>query len=203
MKFDQNWRIRERALTILWLAKGFSCVKVAEKMGLSRPTVESTRKNWFLDKFKSLADLPRSGAPRKIKPDEETIILNLVDEKPLSATDVLKIHLKNDGATVHVATIRALLKRNDRSWKMTRHSLKKKRDEQAFQNSRQEIDGLLTRAESGEIVVAYLDEAGFSCVHPNRHAWTKIGCQHLIPAIRGKRLNVIAALMSSGELENE
>jgi transposase len=47
-----------------------------------------------------------------------------------------------------------------------------------------------------------LDEAGFSCIHPNRHAWTKIGNQHLIPAIRGKRLNVLAALMSSGELED-
>jgi transposase len=51
-------------------------------------------------------------------------------------------------------------------------------------------------------VLAYLDEAGFSCVHPNRSAWTKVGCQHLIPAIRGKRLNVLAALMSSGELED-
>ena len=59
----------------------------------------------------------------------------------------------------------------------------------------------ITKAESGEIVLAYLDEAGFSCVHPNRHAWTKIGCQYLIPSIRGHRLNVIAALMSSGELE--
>lgn len=47
-----------------------------------------------------------------------------------------------------------------------------------------------------------MDEAGFSCIHPNRRAWTKIGSQHLIPAIRGKRLNVLAALMSSGELED-
>lgn len=61
---------------------------------------------------------------------------------------------------------------------------------------------LLARAEAGEIVLAYLDEAGFSCVHPNRLAWTKVGCQHLIPAIRGKRLNVLAALMSTGELED-
>ena len=78
---------------------------------------------------------------------------------------------------------------------MTRHSLKK-RDEQAFQQARQEIEVLQARAESGEIILAYLDEAGFSCVHPNRHAWTQIGKQHLIPAIRGHRLNVLAALMS-------
>ncbi|CDS53405.1 Mobile element protein [Polaromonas sp. CG9_12] len=51
-------------------------------------------------------------------------------------------------------------------------------------------------------MLAYLDEAGFSAVHPNRSAWTKIGLQHLIPAIRGKRLNVLAAMMSTGELES-
>ncbi len=70
MKFDTNWKIRERASTLLLLDQGFRCVKVAEKMGLSRPTVESTRKNWFSDKFQSLPDLPRSGAPCKIKPHE-------------------------------------------------------------------------------------------------------------------------------------
>jgi transposase len=126
VRFHENWRIRERASTILLLSQGLSCVKVAEKMGLSRPTVESTRRNWFAGKFQSLPDLPRTGAPLKINPDESERILKLVDEKPLSATDVLKIHLENNGATVHVATIRALLKRNDRSWKRTRHSLKKK-----------------------------------------------------------------------------
>ena len=127
VKFGENWRIRERASTLLLLAEGLCCSKVAEKMGLSRPTVETTRKNWFANKFQSLPDLPRSGAPRKIKPNEVKEILELVDEKPLSATDVLKIHLKNEGTPVHVATVRALLKKKGRSWKMTRHSLKKKR----------------------------------------------------------------------------
>jgi transposase len=127
VKFHENWRVRERASTILLLSQGLSCVKVAEKIGLSRPTVESTRRNWFSDKFQSLPDLPRTGAPLKINPDESERILSLVDEKPLSATDVLKIHLESNGVTVHVATIRALLRRNNRSWKRTRHSLKKKK----------------------------------------------------------------------------
>jgi transposase len=47
-----------------------------------------------------------------------------------------------------------------------------------------------------------LDEAGFAQVHPNRGAWTPRGEQHLIPAMRGKRLNVLAALMSNGEIES-
>ena len=48
--------------------------------------------------------------------------------------------------------------------------------------------------------MAYVDEAGFSQVHPNRSAWTRRGHRHLIEAKRGKRLNVLAALISNGEL---
>ena len=99
--------------------------KSRKKIKLSRTTVETTRRDWFLDKFKSLPERPRSGAPVKIKPDEKKRILDWVDESPLSATDVLKLHLENNGTAVQVATIRALLKKNGRSWEMTRHSLKK------------------------------------------------------------------------------
>lgn len=48
--------------------------------------------------------------------------------------------------------------------------------------------------------MAYCDEAGFSQVHPNRSAWTPKGGRHLIEAKRGKRLNVLAAMLSTGEL---
>jgi transposase len=49
-------------------------------------------------------------------------------------------------------------------------------------------------------VLAYVDEAGFSQVHPNRSAWTPKGERHLIEAKRGKRLNVLAAMLSTGTL---
>ena len=51
--------------------------------------------------------------------------------------------------------------------------------------------------------MAYVDEAGFSAVSPNRSAWTPVGQRHLIDARRGRRrLNVIAALCSSGALHS-
>ena len=37
-------------------------------------------------------------------------------------------------------------------------------------------------------------------MHPNRSAWTPKGQRHRIEAKRGKRLNVLAALLSSGRL---
>ena len=50
----------------------------------------------------------------------------------------------------------------------------------------------------GEIDIAYCDEAGFTPAHPNRSAWTPVGECHKSDALRGKRLNVVGALLSSG-----
>jgi len=59
---------------------------------------------------------------------------------------------------------------------------------------------MVERAERGEIELAYVDEAGFAQAQPNRSAWTQVGKRHMIYAQRGKRLNVMGALLSSGEL---
>lgn len=59
---------------------------------------------------------------------------------------------------------------------------------------------LSARAQTGEIRVAYLDEAGFAQIHLNPSAWTPVGQQHGIEATRGKRLHVAAALLSNGEV---
>lgn len=76
----------------------------------------------------------------------------------------------------------------------------KKRNEVAFRSAQVEIEALRDRAHAGEIVLAYADEVGFSQVHPNRSAWTPKGQRHLILAQRGKRLNLLAAMISNGDL---
>jgi len=58
----------------------------------------------------------------------------------------------------------------------------------------------VAQAERGEIELAYVDEAGFAQAQPNRSAWTAVGERHMIDARRGQRLNVLGALLSSGEL---
>lgn len=58
---------------------------------------------------------------------------------------------------------------------------------------------MIQQANAGEIELAYVDEAGFSAQPPNRSAWTKSGEVHAITAKRAKRLNVIGALLSSGQ----
>jgi len=59
---------------------------------------------------------------------------------------------------------------------------------------------LVEKSKQGEIKLAYVDKAGFAHPQPNRNAWTEKGKAHLITAERGKRLNVLAALISTGAL---
>jgi hypothetical protein len=58
----------------------------------------------------------------------------------------------------------------------------------------------VAQAARGEIELGYVDEAGFAQAHPNRSAWTRVGERHMSYARRGKRLNVLGALLSSGKL---
>ena len=59
---------------------------------------------------------------------------------------------------------------------------------------------MTAQAERDEIVVAFMDETGFALAQPNRSAWTPVGKCHKIDANRGKRLNVIGAMLSTGDL---
>jgi transposase len=71
-----------------------------------------------------------------------------------------------------------------------------------FEAAQLEIAELLKKAQAGEITLAYVDEAGFSAVHPVTYAWTPVGKdeRHQIDAQRGSRLNVMGALLSCGRM---
>ena len=58
---------------------------------------------------------------------------------------------------------------------------------------------MAAQAESGEITLAYVDEAGFPLAQLNRSAKTPVGKCHMIDANRGKRLNVIGAMLSTSD----
>jgi len=184
----------------LLLSQGERSQDVAQQLGLNVRTVGTTRSQWLAHGMASLADRPRSGAPRKLRPEHVQRLLAWATAQPLTAPALLAYHQEHGGPPVHLNTLVATLKRLDLVWKRTRHSLKNKRNEAAFRQAAVEIAALRARAAAGEIELAYSDEAGFSCVHPNRSAWTPVGERHLIEATRGKRLNVLGALLSSGKL---
>ena len=64
-----------------------------------------------------------------------------------------------------------------------------------------DIEVLREQATTGEMVLAHVDEVGFSQVHPSRAAWTPVGECHFIDAKRDeKRLNAPAAMFPNGGL---
>ena len=195
-----NWRERQRSNTLILLDDGASMREVANIIGIDIRTVGLTRMDWLARGFDSLVDAPRCGAPRKIKQEQLEKLIAAASEEPLTAKSLLAKHVEGGGEVVHVNTIKGALKNAGYVWKRTRGSLKKKRDEDKFRAMQLKVAALREQAARGEIVLAYCDEAGFSAVHPNRSAWTKKGERHLIDAKRGKRLNVMAAMLSTGEL---
>jgi len=120
-----NWRQRERAQTLLFLEGGLPTTEVARLMNIHVRTVGSTRREWLKSGFDSLPDLPKSGAPRKIAPEQVEKIVAAATAEPLSAPQLLAMHIAQGGTPVHLNTLMAALKAAGLVWKRTRHSLKK------------------------------------------------------------------------------
>ena len=59
---------------------------------------------------------------------------------------------------------------------------------------------MIQQAQAGEMELADVDAAGFAPQPPNRSAWSKVGESHAVMAKRSQRLNLIGALLSSGQL---
>ena len=121
-----NWRERQRSNTLILLDKGLSMQEVANVVGIDIRTVGLTRIDWVERGFVSLKDAPRSGAPRKIKPEQLERLLTAASEEPLTAKSLLALHIEGGAEAVHLSTIKSALKREGYVWKRTRSSLKKK-----------------------------------------------------------------------------
>lgn len=122
----ENWRERQRAQTLLHLDDGLSSSDVAQIVGIHAYTVSRTRRDWFAEGLSSLRDSARSGAPKKITPEQLAKIVDAATAEPLTARELLARHLDDGGAKIHIRTLRAALHSSGMVWKRTRHSLKKK-----------------------------------------------------------------------------
>jgi transposase len=76
-----------RARVILACAQGLTNKAVAELVGASQPTVGTWRKRFLEERIEGLADLPRSGPPRKIDDEKVAEVIRLtLETKPENAT---------------------------------------------------------------------------------------------------------------------
>lgn len=125
VKRHADWRVRERAQSVLLLAEGKTCKQVAELQELTLKTVSSTRRRWIEQGLAGLPDRARSGAPVKLSPQEVERLTQWARDEPLTLPALLARHEQAGGAPVHVNTLASVLKRAGFVWKRTRHSLKK------------------------------------------------------------------------------
>lgn len=122
----EDWRERERAQTLILLADGLSLSEAAQEIGIHVRTAGFTRLDWLARGFESLVDKPRSGAPRKISPEQLGKVIDAARSEPLTGKALLAKHVEEGGTLVHLNTLTGALKAAGFVWKRTRHSLKKK-----------------------------------------------------------------------------
>ena len=125
VKKHADWRVRERAQTLLLLGQRLDCAEVARRQGLCVLTVRTTRRAWREEGLAGLADKSRCGAPPKLTELEVQRLVQWANDEPLTAPALLARHQEAHGTEVHVNTLVTALKRRGLVWKRTRHSLKK------------------------------------------------------------------------------
>ena len=76
-----------RARIILQCAEGFGNDEVAQKLGVTRPTVGKWRERFRVRRMRGLLDEPRPGAPRSISDEQvEEVVTRTLESMPAKAT---------------------------------------------------------------------------------------------------------------------
>lgn len=120
-----DWRERHRARTVLLLGTGLTVAEVSRRQGIAANTVTEQRTAWFERSFEGLKDLPRSGAPRKLTPEQTQQLGHWAREGAHTAAELQSRLADELGVSVSQGVVRSALKLLGFVWKRTRHTLKK------------------------------------------------------------------------------
>jgi transposase len=121
----KDWRMRDRAQTLLYFGDGWRAKAIAEAQQLNLDTVYDRRKHWLAEGFASLPDKPRSGAPAKLSPSHREKIRAWAKDEALTVPALLAKLKEECDVSVCISTLSVALKQMRFVWKRTRHSLKK------------------------------------------------------------------------------
>lgn len=134
-------RVRRRANTIRLSSLGYTVAEVAEVTGCTRQTVRNS-----FDRFESggadaLRDRPRSGRPPKATPDYRARLVEAVKTDPKEfgypftvwTVTRLRAHMAREmDVLISEGRVRQIMKEEGLVFKRPKHTLKGKRDEDAF-----------------------------------------------------------------------
>lgn len=135
-------RVRMRAHSILLSARGSSMNEIATIYQVHRATVSSWLDTWQASGMNGLGDKPRSGRPANLNDAEQAKLKALIKAHPSSPRTVLAKLAETTGKTFSRPSLRRVAKAWGLRWKRVRKSVKSKRDDQAFNVAKQEIESL-------------------------------------------------------------
>ena len=84
-------------------------------------------------------------------------------------------------------------------FKRIRHSLKSKRNQDAFDQAKEELENMKTRCSEKNIDLYYFDESGVSSNSSIPYGWQPIGCNHEQPKnVFSQRVNILGFMNLTG-----
>ena len=142
MDHDLSRRVRMRAHSILLSSQGHSIDEIAQIYQVHRITVSSWLDKWEGSGVEGLFDRPRSGGPPKLNEPEQAVAKELIKAHPHAPKRILALLEEKTGKTISSSSLKRLAKKAGLRWKRVRKSVKSKRDPQAFDTAKKELEAL-------------------------------------------------------------
>jgi transposase len=195
MKNHGNYRVRMRAHSILLSSKGYKRKEIAKIYSVKDlDTISTWFNRWHSIGLVGLFDDERSGRPPLLSDEEKMTFIEMVKISPNSLKLALTQLFEKVEKTVSIDTLKRLLKSRKFSWRRARKTLKHKRNQEKFEQSKLEINMLKQRYHNGEIDLRYFDESGLDLVPSVPYAWQPKGETIELPAARSSRITVLGFL---------
>jgi len=182
---------RKRAHSIFLSHQGMSVPMIYSIYSVSRQTVSTWFTKWETLGICGLVDNSGRGRPSLLSDEQKSAVIRQVKKYPRSLKAVLSNLSSELGFTMSIDTLKNICKQAGLVWKRVRKSLRKKRNQDDFDVSKEELKLLIQQHKDNEIDLCYFDESGFTLEPCVPYAWQPVGKTIEIPSSKSKRLNVL------------
>jgi transposase len=192
---------RDRVEMVFLSADGWAPPAIARHLNCCVATVRRLLKRVDLNDLTSLRRQRPGPAPATERRQAvEAALCELLAEDRTWTAGQLAAALGARGIALASRTVRRYLTRLGARYRRTARTLRHKQDPARVEAAKKELAELIKRAIAGDILLAYLDECGFSPSPPVNASWTLPRERKWAPYEnpQGRRLNTLAALVKHG-----
>ncbi|MCB2262571.1 MAG: IS630 family transposase [Candidatus Thiosymbion ectosymbiont of Robbea hypermnestra] len=175
--------------------------EVAKILRVHTNTVRNWAERWVAEGSDGLYDREERGTKLLFSTAEEKIVLECLEKEPRSLRKLTPEVAKRTGKTAHVETLCKILKKHGKTWKRQRKIPKVKPDEEAYEQTKSDLEELRNMACGGEFDLYYFDESGLSLNPYVPYAWQDLGRDGTlgIPTAGSKRINLLGFMDFTGD----